>query len=340
MINVGIVGISGYTGEELLKILSRHKSVEIKTLCGRQDSPIRKLKEFYPQFSHLDMVVQPLNIKELSKSCNIVFLALPYGASFPIVEQLLEAGIKVIDLSADFRLKDAQVYECWYKTKHNAQKYLSEAAYGLPELNFEEIKKARLIANPGCYPTCVLLGLAPILNSGLVDLNNIIIDSQSGVSGAGRKAAKDYFDNEHPNAKAYKAGGSHRHILEIEQELTRLSGLKTIIELTPHIIPMERGMLSTIYLNLKKKIGIAQIIEEYKKFYANQPFIKICGENVLCSTKGVVNTNFCEISFAINERTNRLIIFSVIDNLIKGASGQAVQNMNILFGLPQESFLI
>ncbi|MDR0822313.1 MAG: N-acetyl-gamma-glutamyl-phosphate reductase, partial [Endomicrobium sp.] len=229
MFKASIIGISGYTGEELLKILSKHKDIEIAGLYGRADSVVRDLKDFYPQYADLNLKVKPLNLPEIIKSSAVVFLALPHAASFPIVGQLLGAGVKVIDLSADFRITSAQVYEKWYGIKHSASKYLSEAVYGLSELNFEKIKTARLIANPGCYPTSVLLACAPAIKNGLVDLTDIVIDAQSGISGAGRKAANEYFANEHPNARAYKIGGTHRHIPEIEQELSAMTGKQETI---------------------------------------------------------------------------------------------------------------
>ncbi|MDR3048440.1 MAG: N-acetyl-gamma-glutamyl-phosphate reductase [Elusimicrobiota bacterium] len=340
MFKASIIGISGYTGEELLKILSKHKYIEIAGLYGRADSAVRDLKDFYPSYAGLNLKIKPLDLAEISKLSDIVFLALPHSASFPIVGRLLDAGVKIIDLSADFRIKNADVYEKWYGIKHSALQYLPEAVYGLSELNFEKIKTARLIANPGCYPTSILLACAPASKNFLVDFSDIAIDAQSGISGAGRKAAKDYFENEHPNARAYKAGGTHRHIPEIEQELSAMTGKKETISFTPHIIPMERGMLSTIYLNLKKKISEAQVVEMYKEFYKSQPFIKILEVGKLSNVKSVINTNFCEISIKIDERTNKLLVFSAIDNLGKGAAGQAAQNMNIVFGLKQDEGLL
>ncbi|MDR2436552.1 MAG: N-acetyl-gamma-glutamyl-phosphate reductase [Endomicrobium sp.] len=335
MIRAGIIGITGYTGEELLKILSKHSNVKITGLYGRSSSQKRDLTDIYPEFASLNLKVEPLNIKQIVDNSDVVFLTLPHAVAFEIVPQLIDFGVKVIDLSADFRLKNVQVYKEWYKISHTAKNYISRAVYGLSELNDEKIKNAVLVANPGCYPTTILLGCAPAIKNKFVDLNGIIIDSKSGISGAGRKAAMEYFKSEHPNFRAYKIGGEHRHIPEIEQGLSNLSNQEITISFTPHIIPVERGMLSTIYINLKQNIKTAVVIEKYIEFYKGREFVKVLDEDMMLGIKDVVNTNFCEISIKVDERTNRLIVVSVIDNLIKGASGQAVQNMNLMFGLSE-----
>ncbi|GHT54360.1 N-acetyl-gamma-glutamyl-phosphate reductase [Endomicrobiia bacterium] len=335
MIRVSIVGITGYTGEELLRILSKHPNVEITGLYGRSSSDERYLKDLYPNFAYLNLKIEALDIKKITNNCDVVFLALPHAVAFEVVPSLIDASVKVIDLSADFRLNNPEVYEKWYKVNHTAKEYINQAVYGLSELNTYEIEKAALIANPGCYPTTVALGCAPAIKNGFVDLQGIVIDSKSGISGAGRKSAKEYFDSEHPNFRAYKIAGDHRHVPEIEQELSILSGEDVTISFTPHIMPVERGMLSTIYAKLKKNVDAFEIIEKYKEFYKGRQFIKILDEDIMTGIKNVVNTNYCEISMQVDKRTNRLIIVSVIDNLVKGASGQAVQNMNIMFGLPE-----
>jgi N-acetyl-gamma-glutamyl-phosphate reductase len=340
MIRVGIVGITGYTGEELLKILSKHPNVEITGLYGRKSLGERYLKDLYPDFAYLNLKIEGLDIKKIAKTCDIVFLALPHGIAFEVVPGLIDANVKVIDLSADFRLNDHKIYEKWYKVRHSAEEYISQAVYGLSELNACKIKKAVLVANPGCYPTSIILGCAPAIKNGLVDLQGVIIDSKSGISGSGRKGAKEYFDSQHPNFMAYKIAGDHRHIPEIEQELSKLSGEDVIISFTPHIIPVKRGMLSTIYLNLKKDIETLEIIEKYKEFYKDRQFVRILDEDTMTGIKNVVNTNYCEISMKVDKRTNRLVIVSVIDNLVKGASGQAAQNMNIMFDLPESMGLL
>jgi N-acetyl-gamma-glutamyl-phosphate reductase len=337
---VGIIGITGYSGETLLKILSKHNDVKITGLYGRSSSQERDLEDIYPEFAILNLKVEPLNIKKIAGNCDVVFLALPHAVAFEIVQQLIGIGVKVIDLSADFRLKNADVYKKWYEVEHTAKDYISKAVYGLSELNDEKIKNALLVANPGCYPTTIILGCAPAIKNKFADLKGIVIDSKSGISGAGRKAAQEYFKNEHPNFRAYKVAGSHRHIPEIEQELSNLSGQEIIISFTPHIMPAERGMLSTIYINLKQDIKTSAVIEMYREFYKGRKFIKVLDEDVMPGIKDVVNTNFCKIGINVDKRTNRLVITSVIDNLVKGASGQAVQNMNLMFGLPETAGLI
>jgi N-acetyl-gamma-glutamyl-phosphate reductase len=340
MIKVGIVGITGYTGEELLKILSSHPNVKITGLYGRSTSRQRPLKDVYPKFVNLNLTIEPLDIDKISKNCDLVFLALPHGVAFELVPNLVNKGIKVIDLSADFRLKDVNTYEEWYKVKHTGKDFISKAVYGLSEINFDIIKIASLVANPGCYPTSIALGVAPSIKGNFVDSNDIVIDSKSGISGAGRKNAQEYFKNEHPNFKAYKIAGTHRHVPEIEQELSILFGETVVVSFTPHVMPVERGMLSTIYLNLKKSTSSDEVLNYYRNFYKNKSFVKIFDDGDFPSIKDVINTNYCCIGLQVDTRTNKLIIISVIDNLIKGASGQAVQNMNIMFGLKENTGLM
>lgn len=335
MIRVGIVGITGYTGEELLRILSHHKQAKISVLAGRATSELRDLKDIYPKYADLNLKCYPLNIEQMKKETDVVFLALPHAVAFEVVPDLIKAGIKVIDLSADFRIKDPDTYEKWYNVKHTGKEFIKDAVYGLVELNREQIKSAKLIANPGCYPTTILLGSAPAIKNGLVKSDSIIIDSKSGVSGSGRKGVKSYYETEAPTARAYKVGGNHRHIPEIEQELFGLFGKDVKITFTPQIIPMERGMLSCIYYDLAKDIEIAEVIKIYKDFYKDSNFVRVLDEGKLPSIKNVVDTNYLEIGVAIDKRTNKLIIISAQDNLVKGASGQAVQNMNIMFGIDE-----
>jgi N-acetyl-gamma-glutamyl-phosphate reductase len=340
-INVGIVGITGYTGEELLKLLSKHPQAEIAVLMGRSSAETKPLKDVYPQFEQLDLCVESLDAASLAARTDVVFLALPHRVSFGIAPDILKEGKKVIDLSADFRLKRADVYEKWYGEKHTADGLLPAAVYGLPEINREKIKAAKLIANPGCYPTTVILGLMPVLRQRLVDLSTIIIDAKSGISGAGRKAVAEYFKAEHPNFRPYNIAGGHRHIPEIEQELSNVSGGKSVIvTFTPHIMPMERGMLSTVYADLEETISTADVAALYTEFYRNEPFVRVLPAGDIPRVNNVVNTNFCEIGVKVDERTHRLIIVSAIDNLVKGASGQAVQNMNIMFGFDEKDGLI
>ncbi len=340
MINAGIIGITGYTGEELLRILSKHKDVKITVLAGRATGTVRELKDIYPKYADLNLKVYPLNIEQIKNETDVVFLALPHAVAFEVVPSLLQAGKKVIDLSADFRIKDPDTYEKWYNVKHTGKEYIKDAVYGLVELNEDKIKNAKLIANPGCYPTTILLGTAPAIKNGLIKSDGIIIDSKSGVSGSGRKGVKAYYETESPTARAYKVGGKHRHIPEIEQELSGMFGKSVTITFTPQIIPTERGMLSCIYTDLIKDVKVSDIVEMYKNFYKGRNFVRVLDEGKFPSIKNVVYTNFCEIGVAIDERTNKLIIVSAQDNLVKGASGQAVQNMNIMFGLDETVGLI
>jgi N-acetyl-gamma-glutamyl-phosphate reductase len=334
MIRVGIIGITGYAGEELLRITSRHPNVIITGLYSRKSFVGKEIKELYPCFDNLNLTIAQLNLDQISEKSDVVFLALPHSIALGLVPELFNRGVKIIDLSADFRLHNQEVYEKWYKTPHTATQYLEKSVYGLSELYYNEIQQATLIANPGCYPTSVILACAPAIYNNLINLNEIIIDSKSGISGAGRNNAKIYMKNEYPNCKAYNIAGKHRHIPEIEQELSLLSKdiVSVTVNFTPHIIPIERGMLSTIYVDLKHKLKKNVILEKYKEFYSKSSFIKIY-DTLLPETKRVLKTNFCEIGLDIDYRTNKLVIISVIDNLMKGAAGQAVQNMNIMFGL-------
>jgi N-acetyl-gamma-glutamyl-phosphate reductase len=348
MINVGIVGATGYAGEELIGILIRHPKVRITNLSAKIDKP-RVFSEIFPKFKNtLDLVCAEPDIKKIISQCELVFLALPHTASMEIAPLLLNAGKKVIDLSADYRIKDVKTYEKFYKTKQKDRVYLKEAIYGLPELYREKIKKARLIANPGCYPTAAILALAPAIAFGLVDLSQIIIDAKSGVSGAGRKAAEELIFSEiNEDFKAYKVN-THQHIPEINQELAKLAGKKINVTFVPHLLPLNRGILETIYIKTQRHLPVGRqarhkdtrrqgISSLYKKFYKKEPFVRIKDEGDFPTLKEVVGTNFCDIG--IKDYGNIIIIIVAIDNLLKGASGQAVQNMNIMYEFPEYSGL-
>jgi N-acetyl-gamma-glutamyl-phosphate reductase len=340
MKRIGIVGITGYTGEELLKIVSKHPNVTIAALAGRSTAETRPLKDIYPSMAHLDLAVEALDTASLARRTDVVFLALPHRVSFQIVPDLIAAGVRVIDLSGDFRLGNAAVYEKWYGAKHTAHHLLDEAVYGLPEVYRDSIRSARLLANPGCYPTTVILACAPVFGRSMVDLSSIIIDAKSGVSGAGRKAVAEYYAKEHPNLRPYNIGGAHRHIPEIEQELSKAAGENVLVTFTPHIIPLERGMISSIYMNLKVTTTTAAVLALYHERYKNEPFVRVLPEGKIPEIRNVVNTNMCEIGLKVDERTNRLVVISAIDNLVKGASGQAVQNMNIMMGFDEKEGLV
>ena len=253
---------------------------------------------------------------------------------------LVNAGKKVIDLSADYRIKDPAVYEKWYAIKHTQVKLLSSTVYGLPELYKTQIQKCNMVANPGCYPTSMLLGTAPLLKNALVETEGIIIDSKSGYSGAGREFSKKYESTGKPDTFAYKTGGKHRHIPEVEQEMTKIAGKSCNILFTPQVVPQERGMFTNIYLKLKKKMNLTDVFELYAGFYKNEPFVRILPENTEPKTINVMNTNYCDIGFALYPEHNTLLVMSALDNLLKGASGQAVQNMNIMFGLKETEGLL
>lgn len=330
-IKVGIIGATGYVGKELIGILMRHPYVEIVHLSAKLDTPM-PISKIFPEFKNIiDLKCQNFeNVDEVAGMTDLVFLALPHTVSMEVVPKFLGLGKKVIDLSADFRLQDPLVYEEWYKVKHSCPELINQAVYGLPELYPEEIKKAYLIANPGCYPTSIILGLAPLIKERLIEFKNIIIDAKSGVSGVGREPSlKAHFPERNESLAAY-AIDSHRHIPEIEQEMSKLARQEVKITFVPHLIPMTRGILSTIYLTLHKQV---KVIPLYEEFYASCPFVRLREE--FPETKWVVGSNYCDISIKEDKRTNRLVIFSTLDNLIKGAAGQAVQNMNLMLGFEE-----
>jgi N-acetyl-gamma-glutamyl-phosphate reductase len=342
MIKIAILGGSGYTGFELIRILANHPLVEVVVITSRQHKGC-KIGEVFPGLSSFSKLTfqDPANISAILKA-DIILSALPHHASMEIVPNLLKNGKRVIDLSADFRLKDANIYETWYG-KHIAKSLLKKAVYGLPELYREKIKDAALVANPGCYPTGAILGLAPAIKAGIIDTNTIIIDSKSGVSGAGRAASLDTsFAEVNEGFKAYKVG-EHRHMPEIEQELSLTAGKNVQITFTPHLLPVNRGILSTIYASLKwsrvKGQG-SRIFNIYEKYYKDEFFIRIMPEGIFPNISQVKGSNFCDMGLKLDERTGRLIIVAAIDNLVKGASGQAVQNMNIMLGLPEMTGLV
>lgn len=335
MLKVGIMGASGYAGEELLRILLRHPEVKITAVAAKIDNT--HIGKLYPWLNGmLDMECRDMAAEEVAKKCDCVFLALPHKVSMGFAPVFLKAGKKVIDLSADFRIKDAKVYEKWYEVKHECPEYLGKAVYGLPELYREKVKNADLIANPGCYPTSVILGCAPILKKGFAESDPIICDSKSGASGAGRVPAQALMFTEVQNSfRAYKVN-SHRHIPEMEQELTIAAGNKASVNFVPHLVPMERGILSTIYLRLKKKIDTEAALQLYKDFYKKEYFVRIMDQGVFPDTKNVARSNFCDIGMQIFPERSLAIVMTAIDNLVKGASGQAVQNMNLMCGFEEK----
>jgi len=340
MINVGIVGATGYAGEELIGILLSHKDVRITNISAKIDEP-KEISEIFPKFKNrINLVCDLPQVKEIAKDCDLIFLALPHTVSMEIAPALLKAGKRVIDLSADYRLKDTRIYEAFYQTRQKDKLNLSSAVYGLPEIYRLKVKKAQLIANPGCYPTVSILALAPAVALGVVEIDSIIIDAKSGVTGAGRKLAEGFlFSEVNEDFKAYRVD-AHQHSPEINQELSLLAGKSIKVTFVPHLLPLNRGILATIYLkkNMKTKGKTQKLIELYKKFYKTEPFVRIRGEGDFPRLKDVVGTNFCDI--CIKEDSDKVIIVAAIDNLLKGAAGQAVQNMNIMYNFSEGSGLL
>ncbi|MFA6358122.1 MAG: N-acetyl-gamma-glutamyl-phosphate reductase [Candidatus Omnitrophota bacterium] len=342
-INVGIIGATGYTGEVLLELLLAHPNVKITHLynSGKSRQGVQNISDVFPKFKkRLELVCTKPDWVQIKKDCDLIFLALPHTISMEFVPKLLSLGKRVIDLSADYRIKNPSIYEESYKVSHKDIINLKEAVYGLPELNRVKIRTARILANPGCYPTSAILGLAPLLALNLVDTDSVIIDAKSGVSGAGKKLEKEYLFSEiQGDFRAYKVN-VHQHAPEINQVLSKLSGGKIKVVFVPHLLPIERGILSTIYL--KKVPGVkhnaGSLVELYKKFYKNEPFVRIKPDGFFPKIKDVANTNFCDIG--VKDFGNTIIVISAIDNLLKGASSQAVQNMNIMYKLPETQGLL
>jgi N-acetyl-gamma-glutamyl-phosphate reductase len=327
-----IIGGTGYGSIELIRLLNRHPYLEIGTVVSNSQAG----NHIYSTYPHLSGIIeQPLetfDVDRLTENNDVIFLATPSGVSSGLVPQLIDKGSKCIDLSGDFRIRSAEVYELWYKHSPAPEQYLSQAVYGLSEINAHQIKSANLIANPGCYPTATLLGLLPIVKSSLIDYESIVIDAKSGVSGAGRGLSlTSHFAEINENMKAYKLG-AHQHIPEIEQVLKDESGVPITITFTTHLIPMTRGIMCTIYVKLNETISTGEVHEIYREFYKNKPFVRIRPAGNLPATKEVIGSNYCDIGLHVDQRTNRLTIISVIDNLVKGAAGQAIQNLNILNG--------
>jgi len=340
-IPVGLVGVTGYTGMELVRILATHPALTLTRATSRSEGgkPLSALYPFLHGFAAGDVVVSAPDTADLAKACRLVFLAVPHGSAMDYAAELLGAGLTVIDLSADFRLADAAVYAAWYGQAHRHPELLSQAVYGLPELYANDIKKARLVANPGCYPTSVILGLAPALTADIIETNDIVADSKSGASGAGRKAAAaNLFCEVHDSFRAYSLG-KHRHTPEIEQELGKLAGVDMTVSFNPHLLPIDRGILSTIYTKLLGPLTLAQVHDIYALYVRDKPWMRLLAPGQLPETRFVRGSMFCDIGLVVDDRTGRLIIVSAIDNLCRGASGQAVANANLLSGLPVDTGL-
>jgi len=345
MYNAGLVGITGYTGMELARALIAHPHINLTMATSRQEQG-KKIHELYPFLRGYELGnlnIMDAHADELASQCDVVFLAVPHGVAMDTAAQILESAeklnksVKVIDLSADFRIKDSATYQEWYAVKHTQEKYLKEAVYGLIDINADAIKKSRLIANPGCYPTASILGLYPAIKHKLINLDGIVIDAKSGTSGAGRKASvPTLFCEVQDNFRPY-ALGKHRHTPEIEQELSIIANQDITLSFNPHLLPIQRGILTTIYTQLSKSYSQNEIQDFYEMTWKDTPFIRILPAGQLPETRYVRGSMFCDIAITVDKRTNRLIITSAIDNLARGASLQAVANANLVLGLPLDS---
>ena len=335
MIKVAIIGASGYTGVELMRLSTQHTHIELIAVSSEKFTG-KRVGEVFPFLEDkINLVFHSISEDKDVSEADFVFVALPHREAMGVVPHLIKQGKKVVDLSADFRFRDPAIYERWYQ-KHTAPELLKDAVYGLPELYREKIKNTQLVANPGCYPTAVLIPLAPVIKNKVIDLNTIIVDAKSGVSGAGRNVVlSSLYTEVNEGAKAYKVA-QHRHTPEMEQELSVIAQKNITLSFTPHLIPMNRGILSTIYTRMSVKMSEKEIFDLYKAFYQKETFVRMCPLGTFPSTQQVKGSNYCDIGVTIDSRANRLIIISVIDNLLKGGSGQAVQNMNIMTGLRED----
>lgn len=335
MLRVGIIGASGYTGVELARILSNHPECKLTVITSRKYSGTLLSSVFPSLRKHVDLIYEDPDPDRLSEKADFFFTAVPHKTAMDIVPILMSVGKKVVDLSADFRLRDAAVYEQWYQA-HSSPELLRQAVYGLPEIYRKQIKTTALTANPGCYPTSVILGLAPLLREKLIDPTTLVIDSKSGTSGAGRAAnVGTLFCEVTDGFRAYKVGGTHRHIPEMEQELTVLAGEEVTVSFTPHLLPISRGIFSTMYATLLGDNEMDAIQKLYEDTYAKEPFVRVCPQGAFPATQHVRGSNCCDIGLQLDPRTGRIIVMSVIDNIAKGAAGQAVQNMNLMNGFPE-----
>ena len=340
MIKAGIVGATGYVGLELTRLLTDHPAAELCSLSSRSGEGQAMSDVYSSLYGYSLPNVMKTDIMALSKQCDVIFTALPHAASAALVKEIADTGTKVIDMSADFRYEDVDVYSQWYKVEHPCPELLKTAVYGLPELHREKIKNAQIIGNPGCYTTCSILALAPMVKEGFIDNSTILIDAKSGATGAGRSLSADKLLTElSGNMKAYSVA-KHRHTSEIEQELSHFAAAPITLLFTPHLLPINRGIIATCYANLADpNTTVAEILEKYQEFYKNEPFVTVMPEGTLPELKHVVGTNRVCVGVAKDPRTNRAIVVSTIDNLVKGAAGQAVQNMNLVFGLDETTGL-
>lgn len=339
MIKVGIIGATGYAGQELVRLLLMREDVKIEWYGSRSYIDKKYYEVFGNMFELVDAVCLDDNMDELAAKVDVIFTATPQGLCSSLVNEDILSKVKIIDLSADFRIKDVATYEKWYNIEHKSPQFIEEAVYGLCEINRDKIKGARLIANPGCYPTCSTLSIYPMMKEGLIDPKSVIIDAKSGTSGAGRGAKiNNLYCEVNESIKAYGVT-NHRHTPEIEEQLSYAAGEQVLINFTPHLVPMNRGILVTAYANLKKNVTYDEVKAIYDKYYKDEFFVRVLDKDVCPETRWVEGSNFVDVNFKIDERTNRIVMMGAIDNLVKGAAGQAIQNMNILFGLEENKGL-
>ena len=335
MIKVGIIGSTGYAGQEIVRLLMGHKDAEIVWYGSRSYIDKKYYEVFGNMFQIVDANCMDDNMEELAQKADVIFTATPQGLCASLVNESILEKTKIIDLSADFRIKDVNVYEKWYGIEHKSPQFIEEAVYGLCEINREKIKGARLIANPGCYTTCSILSFYPLMKEGLIDPKSVIIDAKSGTSGAGRGAkVNNLFCEVNENIKAYGVL-THRHTPEIEEQLGYAAGEDVTIIFTPHLVPMNRGILVTGYANLTKDVSYDEVRAAYDKYYAKERFVRVLDKDVCPETRWVEGSKYVDVNFKLDPRTNRVVVMGALDNIVKGAAGQAIQNMNLAFGLPE-----
>lgn len=339
MIKAGIIGATGYAGGELVRLLEGHKDVEIVWYGSRSYIDQKYADVYRNLFKIVDAKCLDDNMSELADEADVIFTATPQGFCASVVTDEILEKTKIVDLSADFRIKDVKAYEKWYGIQHKSPQFIDEAVYGLCEINREDVKNARLVANPGCYTTCSILTAYPLAKEGLIDMDTLIVDAKSGTSGAGRGAkVQNLFCEVNENMKAYGVT-THRHTPEIEEQLGYAAGKPVMINFTPHLVPMNRGILATEYASLTEDVTAEEVKKIYQKYYGEEYFIRLLEPGVCPETKWVEGSNYVDIGFQIDARTKRIVMMGAIDNLVKGAAGQAVQNMNLMFGLPEQEGL-
>lgn len=339
MVKVGIIGSTGYAGVEIVRLIQQHKEAEVVWFGSRSYVDKKYSEVFRNMFQIVDEKCLDDNMEELAEAVDVIFTATPQGLCGSLVNEDILNKVKIIDLSADFRIKDVATYEKWYGIEHKSPQFIDEAIYGLCEINRDKVADARIIANPGCYTTCSILSIYPMVKEGLIDTKSIIIDAKSGTSGAGRGAkVPNLFCEVNENIKAYGVT-THRHTPEIEEQLGYAAGEEVMINFTPHLVPMQRGILVTAYANLKKEVTYNEVKAVYDKYYKKEYFIRVLEKDETPETRWVEGSNFVDVNFKIDERTGRIIMMGALDNLIKGAAGQAVQNFNIMFGFDENEGL-